>query len=244
MRWFRRSRPVNNFGDVLGPVLIERLLMTRSLRPPGSSGRLLSVGSILTMAREGDVVWGSGVNGKLLHQDHVVDGVDFRAVRGPLTRDFLVHRGAIVPEVYGDPGLLVGALWPELRASVPLTLNSNVLYVPNMHDLASYADFGSQVLSPTRPLLECMRRIADSSFVIASSLHGVILAESFGVPARIVRSSAEPEFKYYDYLLGSGRSMEVEIASSAQHALELGPQPPLDWDPAPLIDVFPWELWR
>ena len=60
-----------------------------------------------------------------------------------------------------------------------------------------------------------MKIILDSSFVISSSLHGIIISEAYGIPARIIRPDDffadkfwqyEPLFKYEDYYYGTGRS--------------------------------------
>ncbi|WP_255371938.1 polysaccharide pyruvyl transferase family protein [Cellulosimicrobium sp. CUA-896] len=192
------------------------------------------------MARAGDVVWGSGVNGKLVDREHALSDVDVRAVRGPRTRDFARRRGAEVPEVYGDPGLLVGHLWTRsaLAGDRPRT---DHLVVPNLHDLAA-ADRAHPTLSPRSPLDVCLGTIAASGFVVASSLHGVVVADALGVPARFVRSAVEPELKYRDYLEGTGRA-DVEIAETVEDALRLGPHPPPAWDPGPLLRAFPAELW-
>ena len=48
--------------------------------------RLLAVGSILHLARDNDVVWGSGVHGKIVVRRHQFKQLDAREVRGPLTR--------------------------------------------------------------------------------------------------------------------------------------------------------------
>ena len=236
-----RRRPVDNFGDLLGPLITRELVTRAGGRPEdGADRRLLTVGSILAMARRGDVVWGTGVNGKNLHHDYDVAGADFRAVRGPLTRDFATARGATVPAVYGDPGLLVGQLWTreEVAGDRPRTSH---LVVPNFHDFGRTPVPGPE-LWPRSPLHECLAAIAASDLVVGSSLHGVVVADAFGVPARFVRSDVEPDVKYRDYLAGTGRP-DVEIADSVEDALRRGPHPPPRWDPVPLLEAFPAELW-
>ena len=48
------ARPVNNFGDLLGPVIVRRMLKRLGLdAQPKISARLLSVGSCLHFARDG-----------------------------------------------------------------------------------------------------------------------------------------------------------------------------------------------
>lgn len=238
----RRPGPVaGNLGDVLGPVVVRQLLRSEGLSPeaPTRSARLLSIGSVVHLAGDGDVVWGSGVNGKIPPERYPPRRLDVRAVRGPLTRDFLRGRGVPVPPVYGDPGLLVGHLWTseELRGDEP---DHEVTVVPNLNDLPAYAGTPG-LMSPTTPLRACLRRIAASRLVVGSALHGVVVAESLGIPARLVTSRAEHPFKYEDYYRGTGR--EVEPARDVAQAISWGGQAPPAWDPQPLLDAFPRDLW-
>ena len=46
-------------------------------------------------------------------------------------------------------------------------------------------------VNPLAPLWEVIRHIAQSEFVVASSLHGIIVAEALGVPVRPLGSRAE-----------------------------------------------------
>ncbi len=62
------------------------------------------------------------------------------------------------------------------------------------------------VVYPTEPWDEVIRKILDSEFVISSSLHGLIIADAFGVPSRLLKiTDTEPLFKYRDYYEGTGR---------------------------------------
>lgn len=238
-----RRRPVDNFGDLLGPVVCREVVTRRGLdfESATASGRILAAGSIMTMARPGDVIWGTGVNGKLLDEEHDYSGLDVRAVRGPLTRSYLQSRGVSVPEVFGDPGLLVGSLWArdELRSGRPRV---PVAVVPNFHD-ARLLTTALPVISPQLPLWECIGQIAASDFVVGSSLHGVIVAEALGIPARFVASAVEPEWKYVDYYEGSGRT-GLQLADSVDDAVRKGPQEALIWSAQELLDAFPIELWQ
>ena len=59
---------LNNFGDLLGPVVVELVLEsiapgTRLEQTP--ERRVVSVGSVMHFARPRDVVWGTGINGKV-----------------------------------------------------------------------------------------------------------------------------------------------------------------------------------
>jgi pyruvyltransferase len=233
------NRPVNNFGDLLGPLVVRGMLRRHGIdeHRAVADAQLVSVGSVIHLARPGAVVWGSGINGKVLPDDGLVRALDFRAVRGPRTREHLLGRGVDVPEVFGDPALLLGEIRPDLL-DVPRT--RDVTVVPNLNDLAHYPRSG--VLDPRRPLEECLQIIASSRLVVGSSLHGIIVAEALGVPARLVRSTAEPEFKYADHYLGTGRP-EWAAAGSVQEAIRMGGEAPVRWSGGPLIEAFPTDLW-
>jgi len=233
------QRRVNNFGDLLGPLIVERMLAERSV--DGSSAtrhvRLLTVGSVLHLARDNDTVWGSGVNGKELNR-FTARHLDVRAVRGPLTKNYLESRGISTPDVFGDPGLLVGELWP--RESLFSGRPHGTTIVMNLNDRVTGRD--SRYLNPRRPVSHCLSKIAESAFVTGTSLHAIVVAESFGIPARLLRSGTEPDFKYRDYYLGTGRT-DFTPARTVEEALALGGETPPTCDTAALRHAFPVDLW-
>ncbi|MDH3046687.1 polysaccharide pyruvyl transferase family protein [Gordonia alkanivorans] len=206
--------------------------------------RLVTVGSIIRLTRDGDVVWGTGVNGKSKDLPFERRVLDIRSVRGPRTRAWLMSKGFVVPEIFGDPGLLTA----RYAASIPAWEKScnDVLVVPNLHDYVGFkkayeAEF--EVLNPQSPLEECIARIRAANFVAGSSLHGVCLADAFGVPARLISPGTEPAFKYEDYFLGTGRSVP-RVARSVGEALSYGGAPSPDFDAERLRAAFPYELWE
>jgi pyruvyltransferase len=234
-------RAVNNFGDLLGPVIVAELLRRESLVERPEPRRLLAVGSIMHLARANDVIWGIGVNGKSKDAPFSPGSLDVRAIRGPLTRAFLSRHGAAAPAVFGDPALLVGQLWSRAALAQGQPGSSHVI-VPNFHDWEA-ARARSHVVSPTAPLWSVIGRIAAADRVVGSSLHAIIVAESLGIPARLFRSSTEPLFKYEDYYRGTGRA-RFTVANDIDAALKMGGEPlPTDWDPAPLLAAFPRDLW-
>ncbi|WP_026911201.1 polysaccharide pyruvyl transferase family protein [Patulibacter minatonensis] len=234
----RIARPVNNFGDLVGPWVVGELLRRRGIAVDSARrpARLVAVGSILHLAADGDVVWGAGINGKVLSLAPGVARLDVRAVRGPRTREFLAGLGHDVPDVYGDPGALVGALWtaPVARDGRDLTV------VPNLNDVDRFPAHPAMV-HPRTDLMSIVAAIAASRLVVGSSLHAIVIAESFGVPARLVRSVAEPAFKYDDYYGGTGRPT-YRPATTVEEAVELGGEPPAVLDPR-LLEAFPADLW-
>lgn len=227
-----RARPIGNFGDLLGPILVRELVTRLGLGRARARRRLLAVGSVLHLARPGDVVWGAGRNAKA---GEAAGDLDVRAVRGPRTAE--AYPGVVAG---GDPALLLAGLRPEFV--VPRERRQGVAIVPNLNELAAVRDRRG-VVNPRSPLRHVLRRIAGSELVVGSSLHGIVVAEALGVPARAVRSIAEPALKYEDHYLATGRDPAAAIAHSVAEAIERGGAPPPVWDPEPLLAAFPADLW-
>lgn len=81
--------------------------------------------------------------------------------------------------------------------------------------------------------------------VYSSSLHGIILAESYGVPSVFLRQGMEEEMlKYYDWYFATGR-YEVRSATSLAEAKETEPMklPELEELREGLLQSFPYDLW-
>lgn len=233
-----RSR-IENFGDMLGPWIVRRICETRGLGAEvASSPRLLSVGSIMRLGRGGDVVWGTGVNGKSADKGPFPI-FDVRAVRGPLSAEVLRKSGNSVPEVFGDPALLIPHLWSDKELGI-VRGSGGLLFVPNLHDRGR---FPADAMDPTAAFVDCVRAIASATHVVGSSLHAMVIADAYGVPSTLVRSQSEPTFKYEDYYRGTGRAAPAivptwEAGISAETAA-----PITNWDASALLDAFPSELW-
>lgn len=237
------DRWVNNFGDLLGPPIVAWAAKRHGIdldSPAGRRARLLSIGSVLHEASDGDVIWGAGRNGLVPDRLHRFNTLDIRSVRGPLTKSFLEDRGVLVPPVFGDPALLLPMAMPWVMEWTAVK-RYELTIVPNYMDMRHYR--GNQnVLDPRSSVGKCLRRIAQSEFVIGSSLHGVIVAEALGIGARAVRATFDPEFKYRDYYAGTGRP-DAQIATNVADALSMGPCPPPVWSSSALLDAFPVDLW-
>jgi pyruvyltransferase len=239
-------RRVNNFGDIVGPVIVERLFALRGLVPPAfvpfddlaAQRQVLTVGSVLNHARDNDIVWGSGRNGKIADEKHRFKALDVRMTRGPKTRAFLESRGIPCPEIYGDPALLFPTIWKD-RIATWRPKTRGLTIIPNLNDPKPKSAEGT-VLNPQADLWTVIRTIYESEAVVSSSLHGFVFAEVFGVSARLLASRAEPAFKYEDYMLGTGRG-DVRIYDSVAEALSAPGQEPPRFDADRMIEAFPFD---
>ena len=201
---------VRNFGDELVARAFEFLNeATCEWNNGGTYDRTLYVGgSVIDMARDGDVVWGAGIRDPSTPM-YFRRNLKVFSVRGPLTRHFLMARGVECPAVYGDPGILVSKLYPECR-SVSRDVSKGIVphYSEYEHTLQRFkADSGVLVIDPRRGPDEVARDIARCECIASSSLHGIIVSESLGIPVFWWRESErEPYFKYYDYYLSTKRA--------------------------------------
>ena len=229
---------LRNFGDELGPLIVAEMVtrLVPGPEPVRPARRLLSVGSVLHFADATDVVWGSGINGKIQRQRYPAR-LDVRAVRGPLTRAALLGHGIRVPQVYGDPALLVATLFPELRRRS----ETAEVVVPNLNELDRFAG-SAPLLDPRAPVWDVLEAIAGADFVTGTSLHALIIADALGIPSRPIVPHAEHAWKYIDYYLGTGRP-DIRFARDLDEARQLGGVPLPDFDVEGLRAAFPVDLW-
>ncbi len=201
-----------NFGDELMARVFEFLSgQTLEWSQAGTYDRSLFIGgSVIDMARDGDVVWGAGVR-DFATPMHFRQNLKVYSVRGPLSRHFLLMRGVECPQIYGDPGILVPELYPEFL-SVERTIARGIIphYSEYEQTLERFGhESGTRVIDPRRPAREVVGDIARCQSVGASSLHGIIVAEALGISVFWWReSNQEPFYKYYDYYLSTDRAAD------------------------------------
>lgn len=197
----------DNYGDILAPFLAEKLSGKKVVKVSHPMQRwykwfmkhYVTIGSIICTASKNSIVWGSGI----IKQDENVREAKFIAVRGPRTRRRLLELGYQVPEVYGDPGLLL----PRFISNVEekkYALGIIPHYVDYENVLARFKEdsrvkvinlMTDDVVKTTKEILECKK-------IISSSLHGVIVSHAYEIPALWVKFSnklAGDNIKFYDY---------------------------------------------
>lgn len=207
--WWWRDVP--NFGDLLSPALVQRYFRFRpDFSDEPGRGRLLTIGSVARRARPGDLVFGSGL---MREVEFVASGVRFFAVRGPMTRDLI--RDADVPNVFGDPALLLP------RFYMPRTVKRvSVGVIPHYsdQDIMRRDDSAIRNIDVTsRNWAKTVDAITSCDVVLSSSLHGIVVAEAYGVPAVWVRASDRVRgdgFKFRDYYASTNRDVEPREWSS------------------------------
>jgi pyruvyltransferase len=213
--WWRESPAQRNFGDELSPLIVEALLGNKVVWCR-ESPKLLAVGSILIRAGDDDVVWGSGC---FTAEDFIsAKQLTILAVRGPLTREVLLKRGMACPANYGDPACLITKLFPRQQT----TAHYEIGILPHWCDREIVQErFGGldniRIIDPFSPPAQVIAELTNCRILLSSSLHGLIAADAYGIPARYVRFRNQPagfyrlqgrdHFKFFDYFLTVGREL-------------------------------------
>ncbi len=195
---------IGNLGDNLAPEIVARALRMPvvGVRVSASGRRILAIGSILGFSGSGAIVCGAGAIQNTIHQ---ANDEEILLVRGPLTAGII--RGAAVPLRYGDPALLA----PELFRITPRD-GSKPLYIPHYVDFERFTRVvpAVHVMDVRRVgIMDALNRVAGAGVVIASSLHGLILAHAFGKPTVWIEPSPGikgKSFKFLDYFASQNHS--------------------------------------
>jgi pyruvyltransferase len=194
-----------NFGDQLTPYIIEKMTGRKVVYVEQMSQEmptLMVTGSILSSPVFNSEIWG---NGFAWYHEEVRKPLKVHAVRGPLTRDKLLKGGVECPDVYGDPGLLL----PRIYTPNPSTSECGLGIIPHMIDYEKvkqeYPD--DMVIDLKDPIEKVIDQISICRMVISSSLHGLVVAHAYGIPALWVEFSNNvigDGFKFHDYLASVG----------------------------------------
>lgn len=211
----------HNFGDTLTPVIFGHFSpkpISRARRE--DSGKILGVGSVIWLARQNDTVIGTGTN-----RHHLIrspGGVRYLMVRGPLTRALVTN--ATIPENYGDPALILPRIYhPKVETTysigfAPHYVDKHIVWNPalclcrgsdircnyclsQLGHSAKFIDIESGWKTVINDILSCR-------MIIASSLHAIVCAEAYGIPAiwkPYSRNVGGGDLKFQDYFLGTGR---------------------------------------
>ncbi|EPK0738424.1 polysaccharide pyruvyl transferase family protein [Klebsiella aerogenes] len=247
--WWEPRDGTHNAGDHLAKVIVEQMLALKDKKiidKKTDKNKLLSIGSVMHFAKDGDTIWGTGINGKIDESHLKFQNLNVRAVRGPRTREFLMGRGITVPEVYGDPGLLLPMFFSKECLLSFESPKNEFIVIPHMNEnFNDYKKYENHICTPKQGALCFTREIVNSKFVISGSLHGIIIAEAYGIPAVFLNNnSGESRFKYDDYYLGTGRG-SYPVVSTVEEAFDSEIAKPIELAKITkkLMASFPYDLW-
>lgn len=243
----------DNVGDYLSNIVYEYMLERRGLdrdSPAVKTCHLLGIGSIVAAKQFDAVIWGSGLHTLirlyLLYRWKKIVRYDVRALRGPLTKEAMVRCGySCNSVVLGDPAVLMPLVYHPGNKEKKYDISIICHYsIQNLKRDSEYHYIDVQ----TKDYKYFIDEVMASKLIISSSLHGIILAESYGVPAVFLNDGGKmyPEImKYYDWYYATNRNTVV-MALSIEEACNMVPMdlPDLEQMRKNLIHCFPYDLWR
>lgn len=201
------GKPKENYGDLLGKYLVQKISGKEVVWAHPKKWHFkdyfqpiyVTAGSVLAHVNNKCIVWGSGI----INKDQIVKPAKFLAVRGPQTRKRLLEQGYQVPEVFGDPGMLLPLYYqPTIEKKYKLGI------IPHYNDFKTIKPLyenekevllidlmTNDIEATTNLFLQC-------EHIVSSSLHGLIVAHAYGVPAVWVQFSNKlfgDGIKFKDY---------------------------------------------
>lgn len=204
--WWEEPYP-GNLGDIINPYVIEHLTGV----PPKFAKRgtgIYPIGSIIKYARSGCYVWGAGSP----RQDDIVSpDAKYCAVRGPYTRDLVLRNGGECPEVYGDPAWFLPTIFhPKVEKTHKTGLilhyqheEAQLNVDPSVRQIGIRRLGYKEIESFLTEMLQCER-------IVSTSLHGLIIAQAYGLPAMLATVSESRAqvhgdgIKFRDYFASVG----------------------------------------
>jgi hypothetical protein len=212
VRWPNEPPGASNWGDKLNPAFVEALsgrAVVHSSDPhAGRHGPVnYVIGSGLASAGADAWVWGNG----FIHSEQQIQCPVERvfAVRGPLTRRRVVAAGGSASLPLGDPALLLPLLYDP-----PIEPRFDVGVIQHFREVGQEplprlpAVMNVRVIDITGGLKETVDAVLSCRHIVSSSLHGLILAHAYGLPATWLKLSDLPlgdDFKFRDYWASMGR---------------------------------------
>jgi hypothetical protein len=222
-----------NIGDILNEILISRLFHIDIQMEHYCNADMMAIGSILDRLSEDWKAWGEEAElrknadcskpihiwgtGMIYHYDcpaPFIRPVKIHALRGDLSRQQVEKAtGHKCNCVLADPGLLAPLLLndiPEKKYDVgiiPHYVDADAAVFQKMKN--EYQN--SIIIDVKADPMEVLTTMAKCRLIISTSLHGLIIADSFGIPNLWCECSDKilgAGFKYRDYYSSFGLEME------------------------------------
>jgi len=208
--WRDPEHGIVNFGDEITKDIVNRIFGYQCAWAPLEECSLIGAGSIIELAetRRADNaihVWGSGFIREQSGHDSLHDLV-FHAVRGERT---LARVGGGKDIALGDPGLLANIAYRSVRQKkdkIGVVVHYIDSDLPIVGEIRNDTRF--MIIDPLDTPDNVAQQISSCRFIMSSSLHGLIFADSFGVPNIHVQFSDRVtggEYKFRDYYSATDR---------------------------------------
>jgi pyruvyltransferase len=214
--------PANNFGDQLTPLLLRHYGYTPVPTFQAANSEIVVVGSVLQEVSQdysGCIVGAGLIDDRALP----LPRARFLAVRGRLTAE-RVSAPATVP--LGDPGLLSARIVRPAGRRHVLGIVPHYMDKEDPRLVRMSARLGKDaiLIDVQRRPRAVLRDISRCEAVIASSLHGLVAADSYGIPSAWMVMSDRvlgQGFKFRDYFSSIGVAQDPILPTGEESLSDL-----------------------
>jgi len=286
-----RHFPHANLGDALGPLLVSALsgLPIAYQRFEANTERLATVGTIGHKFSGGTVhFWGTAFNparsrkdAPILYEIPANTTLKIHALRGPGSAYHLRQLGLEIPPVYGDPVWFLPSIFPaapEKRYDLGVVVHVSELQMPLATsdlkprlrrylippDLQAQVRIFNTVVPPTaEAIANLIQEITACKCIISTSLHGLVMAEAYGIPCAYLSPAGQGgavlpmhlpkmgvDYRIRDFYRGMGLwyrfvyRQPPNRLTDWEQVIETVTQnwEPIEWSPEAFLEAFPLPL--
>ncbi|MDR1360977.1 MAG: polysaccharide pyruvyl transferase family protein [Rickettsiales bacterium] len=208
---------IPNFGDALNLDLIDFMGQRYEIGNE-ETANIIGVGSLLqhfVSDQPVDInpkletlhICGSGFIQARTEPGYFVRNVEVHALRGKLSLEIAENiLGRKLPGVaLGDPGLLLSRVFPADDAPKKYAVGIILHYVDRESQAfwnIKFKNLNFKIINISVRPKQVAKEISECEFILSSALHGLVAADSYGIPNRWIRLSDDivgGDFKFKDY---------------------------------------------
>lgn len=209
---------IPNFGDAMNPLLLEELLGQKCCFGNKYRADIIGIGSILTslcrpridakiknLFAKPSTVWSSGFIKEVEYKESFRKNIKFSALRGKISQTRVEKIiGKKLDIALGDGGLLFSKLLKKQPAKqyqvgiVPHTVDYDNRWIKKISEDIPH----SVIIDVRQAPLDTLNQIASCEFIVSTAMHGLIAADSLGIPNKWIEVSkgvVGDGYKFRDY---------------------------------------------
>ena len=225
-----------NFGDGINPLVFNHFIgnkapLYKSIEKMPSridTPYILGIGSLLSWKPDTDstnqIVCGTGFISKDKKPQKPMKII---SVRGTKTRKKFMDAGIQCPAKYGDLALLLKYIIPAPKVEkkyrfgfIPHRVDKNH---PYMKKVASHPDWTILDINQAYTPENFVKELHECEYILSSTLHGIIVADSYGIPAYHIELSDRViggDWKFKDYYSSVKRKYSnIDISSMDEKSI-------------------------
>jgi len=209
--WFDKKK---NMGDLVGPWLAAKIMETAVPQHCNPQGNVALCGSIIS--RDIPIHWGTGQ----MFKSPITGNKRLFALRGPVSKELAIrgkkgNQPAVKDDILGDPGLLISRFYmPEVKPIYKLGIIPHYVDKAALNRKLNGIDLekhGIKIIDIQQDVEPFVNDLLQCQTTISSTLHGLILSVSYGIPTRWIQLDKRiggDNTKYFDFFLSLIPEME------------------------------------